>query len=299
MSDATADATALVPQTLRARDGARYTLYTTQLPGLGAVAPVLIFWPAMGVESSYYSGLARAFSTRGIRFVCADLRGHGSSSMRPGRRTDFDFDTLVQADFGPALEALEVRYPGAPIFMGGHSLGGQLSVLFAAAHPGRVAGVVTVAACSVYWKTFGERPLRLLLGSQTLRLIAQAVGHLPGARLGFGGREARGVIRDWAHQARTGRYAPRGAITNYEAALKCSTTPALLISLEGDDWGPASAVDHLARKLPSAKATRVHVTDPALSATRKPHFHWVGAHDGVLDTIAEWLSTQRVNRHTQ
>ena len=46
------------------------------------------------------------------------------------------------------------------------------------------------------------------------------LGYVPGDRLGFGGTEARTLMRDWAHNGRTARYEPIGSDVNYESALR-------------------------------------------------------------------------------
>ncbi len=286
---------ALVPRTVVAGDGARFNLYLTQLESLTETAPVLLFWPAMGINAAYYFGLARPLAALGVRLICADWRGIASSSVRAGWRADFDFKTLVEQDFAPAVAAVEQAYPNASLLLGGHSLGGQLALLRAAVDPNTIDGIFSIASCSVYWRTFSKRPFKMMLGCQATAVISQIWGHLPGKRLGFGGREARGVIRDWAHQARSGCY--QSADFDFEPGLKRAQLPALVISLDGDSWGLPSAVDHLANKLESADFTRLHLVDPAIQATRKPHFHWVQAPESVLNALANWA--HRVNRQTQ
>jgi len=71
------------------------------------------------------------------RTVAVDLRGHGDSDHDPGRRYDYDHHV---ADLEAVTAALGIER----LVLVGHSFGGRTSMLFAAKHPGRMAGLVIV-----------------------------------------------------------------------------------------------------------------------------------------------------------
>ncbi len=260
-------------------------------PGLRASAPIALLVPAMGVEARFYRRLAAPLAARGIRLITTELRGHGRSDVRPGRGVDFGYHAMLEIDLATAVDRVEQCFPEAPRWLLGHSLGGQLSALFCATHPGRVAAFVTVAACSIYWRAYPRRSqLPVLIGTQLAAVIGRGLGSYPGHRLGFAGHESAGVIRDWARQARTGRYRLSDAPFEHEAHLSRCETPGLLLSLQGDErFAPASAVRHLADKLSEA-CTHRHLSDPALAALRRTHFDWVRVPEVVLDAVIPWLS---------
>ena len=60
---------------------------------------VLFFVPAMGVEASYYGPFIEALSQRGVLVAICDLRGHGTSSLRPRRSVDFGYREIVELDY--------------------------------------------------------------------------------------------------------------------------------------------------------------------------------------------------------
>ena len=71
------------------------------------------------------------------RTIAVDLRGHGDSDHDPERRYDYDFHV---ADLEAVTAALGIER----LVLVGHSFGGRTSMLFAAKHPERMAGVVIV-----------------------------------------------------------------------------------------------------------------------------------------------------------
>jgi len=71
------------------------------------------------------------------RTVAVDLRGHGDSDHDPEARYDYEFHV---ADLEAVTAALGIER----LVLVGHSFGGRTSMLFAAKHPERMAGLVIV-----------------------------------------------------------------------------------------------------------------------------------------------------------
>jgi predicted alpha/beta hydrolase len=280
----------MTPIRLRYPDGATAVLevFDGDLP---ETAPVFLLMPAMGVEARWYTRLGPHLARRGWRLATVDQRGHGRSSVRAARGVDWGFTDLVERDWPVAIDAVARRFPDAPRYLFGHSLGGQLSALFVGSHHGAVDGLVTVASCSVFWASFPWKYKSVVLcGTQISRAVAAVLGYFPGEQLRFGGLESRTVVRDWAQQGLSGRYAPANAPVDYDAGLATTAQSVLMLSLPGDHfYAPAAAVDHLAAKLPPERLTRQHLVAPEIAALGEPHFLWVARPDAVIDAIAAWL----------
>jgi pimeloyl-ACP methyl ester carboxylesterase len=71
------------------------------------------------------------------RTIAVDLRGHGDSDHDPEGRYDYDFHV---GDIEAVTAALAIER----LVLVGHSFGGRTSMLFAAKHPERMAGLVIV-----------------------------------------------------------------------------------------------------------------------------------------------------------
>ncbi|MEV0123497.1 alpha/beta fold hydrolase [Streptomyces sp. NPDC050703] len=259
-------------------------------------APALLVLPAMGTPARFYRRFAHDLHGEGLTVLTADLRGQGEATPLA---TDPDalghgYRELVEEDLPAVLAAIRAELgPEPPLYLLGHSLGGQLALLYAASGRGpRVAGVALVASGSVYFRAYG--PLRgpaLLLGELLVAGVSTVLGRWPGSRLGFGGDQPKGVMRDWARQGRTGRYAPRGATLDYEAALAVLDVPVLAVSVEHDTLAPASALDHLLAKTPRVRLTRRHYTAQEAGG-HLDHFAWTRTGTPLAKQIASWATNQ-------
>jgi predicted alpha/beta hydrolase len=266
-----------------AADGA-----ASELLLVGAAAPRhWLYWlPAMGVPAKHYLPFAEALAARGIGVALHEWRGIGSSGRRAGRRQDWGYRALLQEDLPTGLAAARTAWPEASGLLGGHSLGGQLACVYAGLRPAQPAGLVLVASGAPYWRNFRHA---WLIGAAyaAAPVLAGLFGRFPGRRIGFGGNEARGVIRDWARSGRSGRYAAEG-MGDLEAGMATVATPVLALRLR-DDWlGPAASLEWLLGKLPRAQVARGVLAPDELHGPAD-HFGWMKTPQPVAARIAAWL----------
>lgn len=250
---------------------------------------ILLFVCALGVEASYYTKFAEAMAQHGVALAMCDLRGNGTSSLRPRRGVDFGYREIVEQDIPAAVATVKERMPSVPLYLGGHSLGGQLVMLHVAAKEPDIAGVVLVACAIPYYRHWnGSSRRQVLLATRLFPVIGFLLGYVPGKRFGFGGIEARTVMLDWSHNAKTARYEPRGSSVDYEAALRNAELDFVTINIDGDDMGPPNAVDFMLEKLPKARGERIE----AKLSESKPgaHFRWARDSDDVVLAIMGWMS---------
>jgi predicted alpha/beta hydrolase len=268
-------------------DGARCELLAT-LPA-GRWQQLLYWMPAMGMPARHYLPLAQALAVAGVAVVLHEWRGIGSSDRRAGRDCNWGYRQLLQDDLPAGMAAVRQRWPQARCWLGGHSLGGQLGLLYASLHPHDFAGMVLVASGAPYWRRFRHG---WLIGAAYALApwLAALVGHLPGRRSGFGGNEARGVIADWARSGRSGRYAVAGMTQDFERLLAALQLPVLALRLQQDWLGPPASLAWLLGKLgPAARRVETILRDD-LDGTPADHFGWMKAPAPVAARIAGWLA---------
>jgi len=252
---------------------------------------VVVVLPAMAVPAAYYLQLAHALNNEGIDCVLADWRGHGSSKQRASRKHNYDYHTLVNTDIHAVINWTRQRYPQLPLITLGHSLGGQLSLLYAATHPRNIDGVILIASGSVYFRAYPfPHDIKVFFGTQFFSLVSKIVGHFPGKKLGFGGHEARGVISDWAYQGLRGKYRLGKSVDNVEIQLEKLSLPVLGVSIESDTMAPPGALAHLTGKLANATVTRRHLTRNPHYPDAADHFRWAREPAFVMDALLPWLA---------
>ncbi|AKC87577.1 alpha/beta fold hydrolase [Pseudoxanthomonas suwonensis] len=276
MSAAIDEATAI------AADGHRWTLQA-QVPDRPRAR--LLWLPALGVAARHYLPLAAALAAHGIATHLHEWRGNGSSSLRPSATHDWGYRELLTLDLPASIAALPAD--GAPLLLGGHSLGGQLACCFAGQHPDAIAGLRLVATGTPYWRSF-PTPRSWLLPPvyRFLPWLARRRGVLHGRRLGFGGTEARGLIADWARVGLTNRYAAAGLERDLEAGMARVRAPACGVVLAADWLAPHSSLQALLDKLPQAPSRIVRLDAADLQAPAD-HFGWMKQPAAVAAALAD------------
>lgn len=282
--DASAATPLVIPVT--AADGAHFELLAV-LPS-GPWQRLLYWLPAMGMPARHYLPLAQALAERGVAVVLHEWRGIGSSDRRAGRRCDWAYRQLLQDDLPAGMALLEARWPQARKWLGGHSLGGQLALLYASLHPSVFAGLLLVASGSPYWRRFRHG---WLIGAAYALApwLARLMGHLPGRRIGFGGNEARGVIDDWARSGRSGRYAATGMSQDFEAQLAALQLPVLALRLKEDWLGPQASLEWLLGKLGAGIRQIEVISRDDLGGRPADHFGWMKTPAPIAARMAEWF----------
>ncbi|MEV5973474.1 alpha/beta fold hydrolase [Streptomyces sp. NPDC051921] len=258
-------------------------------PETGPTQAVVLLWPALGVSASYYAPLGEELARQGYATVAVDLRGQGRSRPRCGRGTRHGYQEFAAQDWPRLVRTVRALFaPGTPVHLLGHSIGGQVSLLYVARPEADVDGLILVASGTVHHRSFpGARRVGVLLGTQLAALLSVVLGYYPGHRLGFGGRQAGGVMRDWARIGRTGRFEPTGADMDYEGAFAKVRLPVLAVSVAGDTLAPPTAVDALCDRLTGCTVERVHHT-PATPSLRG-HTRWARDARAVAQHLTAWL----------
>lgn len=136
-----------------AQDGARLFVRSSD-PASGAARGSILLTHGMGEHSGRYTHVIQHLNAAGLRVLTWDLRGHGRSD---GRRGDIrDYGLLI--DDLHQVWSLARSAPG-PIFLYGHSLGGQITLNFAIRHHPDAAGLIITSP----WLRLAFAPSRLKL----------------------------------------------------------------------------------------------------------------------------------------
>lgn len=96
----------------------------------------------LGEHSGRYRHVAEVLAAKGVRVWCYDLRGHGRSEGRRGDAADYG---LLLDDLARVHALAQREAGGRPVFLLGHSLGGQITLNYLLRRGGECRGVVACA----------------------------------------------------------------------------------------------------------------------------------------------------------
>ncbi|GAB4168873.1 MAG: alpha/beta fold hydrolase [Wenzhouxiangellaceae bacterium] len=270
-------------------DGHRFELIECGVP---TPTRTLLLLPGLGIPARQYIAFGEALAAHGIHSLIHEWRGLGSSSVRASRRCDWGYRELLTLDLPASIAAASAVAGDAPVWIAGHSLGGQLALLTAAGLPGRMAGVTLIASGLPWIRAFsGAMRWKLGLVFALFPTLARLRGHFPGRRLGFGGNESRGVIQDWVRTGRTGHYDLPGLETPVEDRLATLEVPILACLMADDHWVPKQSLHLLTAKTPEAPVT-VCEFDAATLGAPADHFGWMRSPAKVAHRMVAWMAAQ-------
>jgi len=249
--------------------------------------PLALVLPAMGVPAGYYEPLLDGLAANGLTAVIADLPGQGTRRPLVARDHDYGYGALATRFVPLVLDTARTALKRRQIVLLGHSLGGQVAVVAGAVRPDIADAMVLVAAGTPHWRAFdGRLGWEVLVQTQAVGVVARANGFWPGERFGFGGRQPRRLMTEWAHLARTGSFSLAG-MPDVDAAIGTIDVPVLAIDVANDQFAPAASVEALAAKLTGARVERRHFAQQ--SGRPLDHLGWVRSTDGVAVEVAEWV----------
>lgn len=113
----------------------------------------------IGEHTGRYQHVAEYFTKAGYVITGFDLRGHGKSEGIRGHAPSFDH---LMDDITQGIDILRSNFPGLPVFLYGHSLGGALVIYYSITRDSNLAGVI--ATSPALGITVPIPPIKLLLG---------------------------------------------------------------------------------------------------------------------------------------
>jgi pimeloyl-ACP methyl ester carboxylesterase len=208
-----------------------------QVTGTG---PLLLLSHGYGATSAMFAPNLAAASSR-HQVLTWDLRGHGAS------QSPADPACYGAAEAVADMAALLDEAGAARAVLGGHSLGGYLSLNFALAFPERVAGLVLIDTGPGYRNDEARSAWNRRANATADRLAERGIAALgDSAELHAGGHtDVAGLI-----------LAARGTLTQQDAHVidgLASITPPALVIVGADDQHFLGAADYMAARLPAAR----------------------------------------------
>ncbi len=226
------------------------TLYTPP----EAPKAAIVLHGATGVPARYYRHFAGWLTTQGYACLTYDYRDFGASATGHPKRASASMVEWGVQDQPAAQAALKARFPDAPLWVIGHSLGGFM--LPFQPDTAKIARLITVASGAAY---IGDHPwpyraMALLFWYGPGPLATKLFGHLPGKAMGLGADLPAQVYWQWRRWCTSRNfYEGDPALPPLAAPY---TGPMKLIAMEDDVMMPPKSVWKLARYYPKAQQSR-------------------------------------------
>lgn len=137
-----------------------------------ALKGVIVLIHGLGEYSGRYVELADLFTRHGYHVHAFDLRGHGKSEGKRGHIPSYD---CVMHDIEQYFMGVQSQYESLPIFLYGHSMGGNLAINFLLRKVPELAGVIATSPAlrpgfrPPIWKRAVGQIVRFIWPSLTLK----------------------------------------------------------------------------------------------------------------------------------
>ena len=253
--------------------------------------PAVVIAPALGVPRRFYAKFATYLGERGYDTLCFDYRGIEGAGAEIDL-ADVRLEHWGERDLQAALLAAREHCGAGPLFVVGHSIGGQIPGLAAASES--LKALVLIAASAPHPSRY---PLRDRLQIELMwRVLVPLLGRgrvFPARKVGFASIDLPGsVVRQWRDWGLTHDYLfdrRHGLDTTRYARL---AQPLLAYSFSDDAYASRTAVEALLAHYPAARIEHRHATPAAGRALGHFGYFRESQRDTLWRETADWLDAQ-------
>lgn len=241
----------------------------------------LILLPAIGVPIKKYYQFINMLNDVGFTVLTADYPCCGENTPHINKGINYNYRDLVD---GFIRQLVDFSTTERTILLG-HSLGAHLATLYATENNIEVIGIATG---NVYYKNWsGLERLKILNAVLIFQSLSIFYGYLPGYKIGFANKEAKGVIQNWCYTALTGKY------DYFSSDLKCAKMKGYFIHIDGDKFAPLKSTLALAALFHDCVVEQVRLPQYLKG---NQHSVWLKEPDIIVNRILEKLTQDRTKK---
>ena len=158
---------------------------------------ILLINSGTGIPRQFYRRYAQHAAERGFAAMTFDYRGIGGSAPKKLRGFKARYRDWGQQDIPGAIEFLTSKYPELPLYVLGHSTGGQQLGL--APNIDKVKASVFVTVSTGYWRGMPApyKYMVLALMRAYVPVSTRIYGYAPSGKVGWGENLPTNVMREW------------------------------------------------------------------------------------------------------
>jgi predicted alpha/beta hydrolase len=263
--------------------------------------PVVIVNAATSVRCRYYFRFAAFLFRHGCDAIVYDYRGIGESRPRALRGFRASWLDWGRLDFEAVLQYVALEFPGQPVDVVAHSIGGV--VIGLAPSNATIRRIVTVGAQYAHWRDYASgRKLTMLWRWHVLMpALAILAGYVPARRLGWMEDTPKGVAFSWSRsKARFEDTFRRGAFAlgdaeraQLVAQFSAVRAPLLAISVTDDEFGTVPAIERLLRYFTGSALTHLRIAPRQIGQPAIGHFAFFHSRfeDSLWPIALAWLKS--------
>jgi predicted alpha/beta hydrolase len=259
----------------------------------------VVIGPAIAVPQSFYADFAHYLASQGYRVWTFDYRGMGESWQGSMRTCKADISDWVLRDYDAVVHHASAQMQDLPLFILGHSLGGQtIPLLPALATIGNFSGAINVAVGSGAMRH--NRPdLRRkapLLWYLFAPVFCPLFGYFPGSKIGVIGDIPTQALFQWRRWCLTPDYLLSGEPGAREAYARANW-PVLGLTLSDDELLLESGSQMLHQALGQAQVDYRLLKPEQFGLKRIGHFGFFkkAQEKALWPIVTAWLQ----QRHTR
>ena len=227
-----------------------------------------------GIPRRFYARFAAWLAEQGYATLVYDYRGIGGSKPRHKSLRGFEASMTIWAerDMTAAIDNQKARYPELPLFVVGHSVGGELLALAKNTH--LVDGVVSVGTSTGTWQKLSGS-LRWISAAMFYGIVpaaTRALGYAPAKKLHWGEDLPAGVAQEWSTWCKSPDYFLPHLSGAQVARVASFKKPWLALSFTDDPIANESTVSALLRMYASLVPVERRIAPEEIGAPRIGHF---------------------------
>jgi predicted alpha/beta hydrolase len=222
------------------------------------IGRTLLVSVATGMKQSFYYKFAAYFAEQGYHVYTYDYTDIGLSKHQHLRGSVTSYNTWGAEDYPAMVRFLKEQHPEQPIYLVGHSFGGNCLGMSQVSND--LAAIVTVASQQGYWRSFndGHRYFVWCVFAITMPFLTRLFGYFPSKTHGLGEDLPKNVSADWS-KVILHPEGVTGLADQRSSWFQKITRPMLMISLDDDTYAPKQAVDNLALCYSAAAVERLNI----------------------------------------
>lgn len=232
---------------------------------------IVIISSATGVVKEFYKHFAAYLYDNGLSVVTFDYGGIGKSkpiSLRTFSTTAYRWATN---DLETVITHIKGEFPGMPITLLGHSIGGQLIGLTPSSL--LASKILLVGAQSGYYKfwPFGERLKMLFAWKVLFPVFYSGLGYIPTRRFTSMEDLPGGMAMEWRKWCLSPQYL-FDHIDESKLYFHRITVPLYSFSTDRDKFATEASTDWLTERYSGACTQRIHLKPEAYGVKNIGHF---------------------------